>query len=308
MSSLLGKVNIIHLERADFLSVKAQLVEGPRRSVETRVFDIKGREIEVRLYNRAQDPILIDGTICAQGDVIFRDTKTYDEQGNLSRIDNYCPNGSVKSKTTFRYDSYGKPTVRLHYDGKDKLNEKGVYDYDLAGRFSELLVYDSNDSLKAKILFDRARGMDKPESETSFNPDGSELNTSKSTYDSKSNLIERSYYAAAGSLHHRIVYEYDTAGNDVLQSWYGSDGMLFRKFIRAFDIERRVVRRTEHSIEKGSEETYLFTYEMDSIGNWIRKNMLRLASDETPSPFRPGLVLYRTITYWSDNVDSTFLS
>lgn len=298
MRILLGQVNVIHLERADFFGETGQLLEGERRSVETRVFDKEGREIEVSLYNRAQDTIILDGIDYAKGDVIFKNTKAYDARGNLSSIVSYRFDGSVKSRTVYSYDSNGKPTMRLLRDAKDNLTEKGVYDYDSEGRFSEFSLYDTNKSVKAKVLFDPIRGMDKPEKETSFNPDGSVHSTSNSVYDSNNNLIERNYFAARGSLDHRIVYQYDTAGNDVEQLWFGSDGLLFRKFVRAFDDERRIIRSTEHSIERGIEETYVFTYDVDSVGNWIRKTMLRLPSKEEPSSYRPGLVLYRTITYW----------
>jgi hypothetical protein len=298
MRNFLGHVNVTHLERADFAGETGQLMEGPRRSVETRVFDREGREIEVILYNRAQQSILIDSIVCARGDSIFRETKAYDERGNLSRIVCNCPDGSVKSKTSFSYDSDERPALRLHYDAIDNLTEKGVYEYDLAEGFLEFLLYDANESLKAKILFDPTRGMDKPEKEIIFNPDGTVQSTTKSVFDSKNNLIERGYYKAENSLDHKIAYIHDRLGNEVEQLWYGSDGMLFRKFIKAFDDEKRVVRNTEVQVEKGTEETYLFTYEVDSVGNWIRKTMLRLVSKDAPSSYWPGLAHYRTITYW----------
>jgi antitoxin component YwqK of YwqJK toxin-antitoxin module len=298
MQKLLGQVKAIRLERADFSGESGQSIEGARRLLEARAFDTEGREIEMTLYSYAQPPTSVESTAHPSTAVKYRSVKTYNEKGDISESTLHNHDGSIASKTSYSYDGNGNPLTRLQYDASNELAEKGVYSYDPAGSLWELSLYSADGNLVGKISFDPAGGIDKPLRSTRFNPDGSVQRASGCVYDSSGNLIEKSYHKEGGSLDHKISYRYDSEGNLIEHSWYEADGSLFRRHLVTYDGKGNLTEETIRDVKRNVEETYTYAYEFDSHGNWIKKTVLKVQTEDQSSFHTPVYVIYRTLAYW----------
>jgi periplasmic protein TonB len=95
------------------------------------------------------------------------------------------------------------------------------------------------------------------------------------TYDQKGNRIDNAYFlAAGGSLTGKEVYKYDERGNIVEMTLHNDDGTLLAKEI--------------------------YTYEFDSVGNWVKMTTSVAVMEGGKVSFEPSEVTYRMISYFLD--------
>jgi YD repeat-containing protein len=283
----LGAVKVIQLERSDIVYEAEELIEGERYKVETTVFDSEGRVVEKILYNYKSDL------------AVFHSKEFYDVNGNLLESIMYGPiDGSVKAKSIYHYDSDGRPRSYSYNEPEDVVIKKGTYIYNDAGKLLESVVYNQDGLLERKCIYDPNISANEPVTGREYNPDGTVKSGSDRAYDSEGKLIEVIYLGANEAFESKTTYIYDSASNIIEQAWYDSGGELSSKVVRTFRSQGLVVNETRYSSVSNIEETYSFTYEFDSVGNWIVKKMIREASEDLPPSYRPGVVFYRTISYW----------
>ena len=95
------------------------------------------------------------------------------------------------------------------------------------------------------------------------------------TYDQKGNRVDNAYFlAAGGSLTGKEVYKYDARGNIVEMTLHNDDGTLLAKEI--------------------------YTYEFDSVGNWVKMTTSVAVMEGGTVSFEPSEVTYRMISYFLD--------
>jgi hypothetical protein len=91
-------------------------------------------------------------------------------------------------------------------------------------------------------------------------------------YDARGNVIERSRFKGCCILEQREAANHDEKGNIAEYAYYNADGSLRSK--------------TRYS------------YEYDSVGNWIKKTTFSWVTKDGKSFFEPVEVSYRAITYY----------
>ncbi|MCA1617817.1 MAG: TonB family protein [Acidobacteria bacterium] len=95
------------------------------------------------------------------------------------------------------------------------------------------------------------------------------------TYDQKGNRVDNAYFlAAGGSLTGKEVYKYDARGNIVEMTLHNDDGTLLAKEV--------------------------YTYEFDSVGNWVKMTTSVAVMEGGTVSFEPSEVTYRMISYFLD--------
>ena len=95
------------------------------------------------------------------------------------------------------------------------------------------------------------------------------------TYDQKGNRVDNAYFlAAGGSLTGKEVYKYDERGNIVEMTLHNDDGTLLAKEV--------------------------YTYEFDSVGNWVKMTTSVAMMEGGKVTFEPSEVTYRMISYFLD--------
>lgn len=129
--------------------------------------------------------------------------ETFDEAGNVLRNETTVELGGRTSTSVTEY----------FYDG-DRLTEWKsddgrwtVYTYDASGNLEKSAYYTAPETLHSYREYTYGKGT---ETETQFNPDGTQITKVVRTYDAHGNPIKEEYYDANGDLWQTTTYTYIT--------------------------------------------------------------------------------------------------
>lgn len=195
-------------------------------------------------------------------------TDYYDENGNLTR--------------SLVYDSDGRPSDVFEYFF---LNGERVYK---TGNVQ------SKDSLPTVVKPSRQEGREERDP-------GYDVKLIYK-YDARGNRVEELQYLNDGSLEARTVYEYDGKGMLKAKYDYGHGGELSTSNTYTYNGKGDITGETvwEHGGDsKGTIlHKYSYTYEFDTMGNWIKRIESDAAGPAPPSNNPVTLITYRNITYY----------
>ena len=262
-ANLLGPVRSVRSETIDYKDETLKQSVGTWE-LETVTYDEKGNEIE-RI------------TSLAQGSFVGKEVRTYDAKGNL--IGSVVSNEEgVHERRVHAYEG-GKLVSIVSYDADGKVVSKQFNSYGKNGLL-----------LEEKYLVGK-----KPFGKTVYK------------YDQIGNLSEVAFYAPNGAKSialmgpclgaHRVTYAYNAQRNPTRVVQYNPDGEVNESWQYSYDSKGLV---TAKSFEYGSlKQTFVYVYEYDSRGNWIRKittigsnNSSRIGPSSTTS------VTSREISYY----------
>lgn len=142
---------------------------------------------------------------------------TYDSKKNLLEVTIYDPNKQIREVLKYSYNPQTLTGEVMGYDANGKFSGKQVATYDKKGNKISEISLDEKENFLLKM---------------------------ESTYDAKSNLLEKSFEDKE-SKKVRLKYVYDKHNNVVEENYYGEGNQLYGQKI--------------------------FSYKYDSKGNWIER-------------------------------------
>lgn len=277
-----------------FLSAKAQ--KKSDKDNENLLGPVKSVHSEL---TRFTDMNLKDASLPTQLDVVI-----YDPNGREIERTIYDDYGFLVGKLRRTHDAAGNLTESVMSDEKGEFRERGVYTYtdgrltqivrtdaSGAGGYKQINSYDENSRIREEAIFIQDKAVGK--TVFKYNPQG--------------NLSEAAFFTADGAKAdapvgpctgaHRLTYTYDRTGKPILIIAFETDGKRQRSWQYAYDPKGLMVKDVRDS--EWSLKTYVYTYEYDSHGNWIKQ--IGTLTDRMKVPPRDTsqrkTVISRRITY-----------
>lgn len=238
---------------------KANLI-GPVRSVTSTSADFTGTKIEGKGYS-----------------IKPSETVSYDEAGNELEGQMVSDFGEQMGKTVNKFDPERRLLESVWVNPKGKVVRKDVYAYS-DGRLSEVTTFDDKNVLREKTVHvydDKARLIEevyydstKPVVKTVY------------TYDLKgAHPLEIAFFLNDGRKAtapvgpclgaHRITATYDERGRTLTQDVFEDTGELKKGYRWTYDDKSNVA--TYISKSRSSTVTFVYGYEYDGRGNWIKR-------------------------------------
>jgi len=257
-------------------------LHGPVRSVRSETIDYRNETLKISL-----------GTT-------ERESVTYDEKGNqIERITDLM---GLVGKEVRSYDTNGNLTQSVLSDDTGAL-ERRVYAYE-NGKLMRIVSYDADG--KVEIMEVNSYGKDGRLLEAKYVNGKRSLGKTIYKHDEQGNLSEVAFYlGGAKSIapvgpcqgEHRITYTYDAQRNPTKIVFYEPNGKVKQRWQYSYDAKGLV---TTHILEYYSlKQTFIYVYEYDSRGNWIRKTATKdLGSNDFPEASKATSVTSREISYY----------
>lgn len=219
-------------------------------------YDSEGRVIEGCMYN-------------SEGKIDFKKVITYDNKGNKLTENESNEKGEVRVKESFKYDDKNNLINKdtQFFDGN--LDAKTVFEYDKKGNLIKQHLYREGSWLTEIYSKRIENGITIKEIQSKSEKQKKEKKILK--YNDKGNVIEESEYDAKGNLLERITYKYDAEGREIEVNWENPNGFLvYSKYIKTYN-DRGILSGVKYVYPNGNIEQYVYSYEYDNQGNWIKK-------------------------------------
>lgn len=202
-----------------------------------------------------------------------RRVRLFDDKGNETKDIEYLPDGSRRIRFVYRHDDKGNSVETITYWPDESILAREVYanTYDEQGNLKEW-IYDRSDSRK--------------DSERLFTSDHLKMIF---TYDEKERISESLFYKADDSLWGKLKYA-------LFKKW---TYVLEYKSHYAYDTNGYLSEKTTYDGGGALESKNTYTYEFDSVGNWIKKRFRLWDAKKEDKLEAELLYIYtRTITYY----------
>jgi hypothetical protein len=223
------------------------------------------------------------------GEVLSGHIRVYDTYGRLTD-GLYYLNGTAPDaprrpfyqylKSTYSYDESGRLTKSTACDSKVSSCRKTIYTYDKGGRLLEEAEYESSGSIFNKYVYDHdtEKKLTKVTDYIFRDYDSKLIKNGVATYDANDNLIEWVVFLNENSVMKRETYTYDANRNLTEMSYCYDEASCYKE---------------------------VFAYKFDSHGNWIeQRKTLKWTTKEGGHKSEPRTIIFRTITYYRDEVQS----
>jgi hypothetical protein len=237
-AGLIGSVRSVTSASADFIGGK---IEGKGYSLqppETVTYDETGNEFE-------------DQMVSDFGEQMGKTVKKFGPESRLVESAWVDPKGMVVRKDVFEYAD-GRLSEIKTFDDKNVLRERIVHVYDETARLIEEVYYDP-EKVIAKTIYTYNSGASKPVEIAFFLADGRKATAP--------------FGPCLGA--HRIVAAYDDKGRTLSQDVFEDTGALKKGYHWTYDGKSNI---SSYIIKSpGSTVTFLYSYEFDSRGNWIKR-------------------------------------
>jgi hypothetical protein len=234
--NLFGAVRSVRSQMKDYVGEDLQ-EEGRTKQLDMVVYDTKGSEVERTIYDD-------------YGFLVGKEAHTHDASGNLIESILSDDKGVVVGRRVYTYDN-GKLIQIVSYDGKGNAVLKQVNSYGENGRLLEETYYDPKKAAGKTVH----------------------------KYDERGNISEVAFYLANGSKAvapigpclgaHRVTYSYDGIGKPIKVVAYKPDGELKQSWQYSYNPKGQIAEDIRESA--WSRTTFVYTYEYDSHGNWIKQ-------------------------------------
>ena len=263
---------------------KANLI-GPVRSVRSKTVDYKDETLKVSLGTKELN------------------TVTYDEKGNQVEhiIDEFY--GMRRSKDVRKYDSKGMLIESVLSEAEGVLTRQ-VFTYE-NGKLMRIVSYEGDG--KVEITEDNSYGKDGRLLETKYTTRQGPFGKTVYKHDEKGNLAEVAFYHSSGARsiaiagpcvgYHRITYTYDEQRNPTKLVYYEPDGSVKQTWQYSYDAKGLVTTYVLQYYDV--KQTFVYVYEFDSHGNWIKKTSTKdLDARDAPKDSKITSVTSREISYY----------
>lgn len=256
---------------------------GPVKSVRNKTIDLgRSSNGDFVIYSEAGNEITRE-MVSDFGEAIGKTSQTFGAQGLLTERVWTDPKGRI-SRDVYSYKD-GKLIQQLTYNGTGALVEKTGRSYDAAGRAGEEIYYSADDKPVAKTVYRYVTGSD-PVEVAFFLSDG------------------RKATAPVGPClgAHRVEYTYDKIGRVVGRRVFEDDGALKKSYKMTYDAKGNIAEYVSESAS-GLTTTFIYSYEFDPKGNWIKKTATSTMKEEKPlfgngTPYVRTTVTTREIIYY----------
>ena len=285
-AGLLGWVQTVATEVAEFALKDGKNVEGPRMPVQTVSYDARGNRVKRVDYNR-------DGSVAET--IVY----TYDAAGRNTGYEDYTPGLNTPRKHIYVLDANGNRTeYKMIQPTGSAADEKYLYKYDSKGnKVGEELYHKTNLVSRNENVYDEPGRLI---SQTIYNPDGSVAAKISHTFASDGKPSERTRHDG-DLLTYRVRYKYDDKGRLVELETAGSyvemdssaEGYVTGKVVYVYKGKDRLKETLTYNPDGSLRERVVFDY--DSQGNWTKRTRRVPGTDKKKEV--PAQIEYRTITY-----------
>ncbi|HEV8427373.1 MAG TPA: hypothetical protein VGQ41_05635 [Pyrinomonadaceae bacterium] len=283
---LVGPVQIVKTEVAEFTAKDGKNVEGQHTLVQTTTYDARGNRLKRVDYNR-------DGSVAQT--LVY----TYDAEGRRIGYEDYTPGLSTSRKHVYLLDSKGnRVEYKIIQPTGSEADEKYLYKYDANGnKVAEELYHKTSLISRNENAYD-AQG--RLVSQTIYNPDGSISSRIQNAIAADGKPTERTRYDG-DLLTYKVRYRYDQKGKLVELETTGSyvetdsdsEGYITGKVVYVYKGKDQPKETLVFNPDGSLREKIAVDY--DSRGNWTRRTH-RVRSGQTGKEL-PQQIEYRTITY-----------
>jgi len=303
---LSGPVRTVSIEKASYTNRLGKWLEGRRRRSASLSFDLKGRMIEEAYYEpvrhlqnkHVQGQGGLEGVSKGAGLLKLKKVYTYDQEGKLAEEILYDSDASPEFKTTYTYSAAGYVQRRAGYRAAGSLAYEVVYTYDEESQGLGMKRYNGHGALQEKgvYVFDQnGRIMIR----ATYEPDGSLSSRIELSYDRNGNAS--ALYVDDAQ---KQIIEYDSGRKVTEKASLLPDGSVRSKIIYTYDDADRLIQETICKSVGTICDNWLYTYETDKVGNWIRRTKSKWLTSRGISRFDPHEVTYRKITYYREDLGS----
>lgn len=190
------------------------------------------------------------------------------------------------------YNEGGNVTRKADYDYKGNLFQIRVYGYVDGERASQDKTIEPEYNPAAMLVSAPAAS----EVKTKYDPRYSFKY--KYRYDERGRLTEEAWHGNSEKVWLRFVYHYpNLSERETLV--YSEDGALNQKYTTTLDAHGNEIEESSHNTKTDAvDNKYVYTYEFDRHGNWIKQITSKWGTRDGKSQFLPYSITYRTITYY----------
>ena len=283
---LLGPVQTVVTEVAEFTVKDGKSVEGPRVPLHTITYDARGNRVKQIDFNR-------------DGSVAQTLAYNYDTEGRRVGFEDYVAGLSTPRKHVYKLDEKGN---RVEYrivqpTGKDG-DEKYTYKYDANGKLiAEELYHKTSLISRNENTYDQQGRLI---SQTSYNPDKTVSSRIVVLFAPDGKPVERIRHDG-DLLTYRVRYTYDNkrrlTGVETTGSWVETDSAsedhITGKVVYVYKGKDRPKEMLVYNQDGSLRERVAIDY--DKHGNWTKRTHLVKAEPAAKEVIRQ--IDYRTITY-----------
>jgi antitoxin component YwqK of YwqJK toxin-antitoxin module len=263
-ANLIGPVRSVRTQSTSYTDETLKQSTGTKQK-DAVTYDQNGNEIERIIYDD-------------YGYYVGKEVRTYDSKGNLIESIVSEPKGELERRT-FTYEN-GKLRSIVTHDPKSKTELRQVNSYGKDGLLLEEKYFASQTALGKTVY----------------------------KYEQNGNVAEVAFYnpngaKTSGSIGpclgaHRLTYFYDEQRKAVKVVAYEPNGDLKQSWQYSYNSKGETTESTRESA--WSKEKYVYTYEYDSRGNWIRQVVIMSALSKTfdDTAFKSASVISREVSYY----------
>jgi hypothetical protein len=283
---LVGPVQTVTTEVAEFSSKDGKDVEGPRMPVQTVTYDARGNRLKRVDFNR-------DGSVAQT--IVY----TYDSEGRSTGYEDYTPGLNTPRKHVYVLNQNGcRAEYKMIQPTGSAADEKYLYKYDSKGnKIGEELYHKTTLVSRNENAYNEQGRLI---SQTMYNPDGSVSARIANTFTADGKPGERIRHDG-DLLTYRVRYAYDDKGRLTELETVGSyvemdssaDGYVTGKVRYVYKGKDRLKETLTYNPDGSLRERHVFEY--DSVGNWTKRT--RRVPGAASKKEAPAQIEYRTITY-----------
>lgn len=284
---LVGSVQSVKTELAEFADKDGKNVEGPRMPVQTVSYDARGNRVKHVDFNR-------DGSVAQT--LVY----TYDAEGRRIGYEDYIPGLSTARKHVYVLDAKGnRVEYKIIQPTGAAADEKYLYKYDVNGnKIAEELYHKTSLISRNENAYDNQGRLI---SQIIYNPDGSVSSRIQNAIAADGKPAERTRYDG-DLLTYKVRYTYDKKGKLVelettgsyVETDPGAEGYVTGKVVYIYKGKDQPKETLVFNPDGSLREKVVVEY--DSHGNWTRRTH-RVRSSQTGKDL-PLQIEYRTITYY----------
>lgn len=285
LDRLVGAVQTVKTEVAEFITKERKSVEGPRMPVQTVDYDERGNRVKRVDFNR-------DGSVAET--IVY----TFDTEGRSTGYEDFTPGLENPRKHIYILAADGRRSEykMIQPTGKPA-DEKYVYKYDGSGnKIGEELFHKDSLVSRNENTYD-ANG--RLISQVIYNPDGTVSARIQNSFAADGKPVERIRHDG-DLVTYRVRYKYDDKGRLLEREVNGSfvdmesssESYTTGKVVYTYKGKDQPKEAITYNPDGSFREKILFDY--DSNGNWKKKiRKVRVADKEVTRQIE-----YRTIKYY----------
>jgi YD repeat-containing protein len=193
----------------------------------------------------------------------------FDDRGNGIEIIFFNSDESISSKSEIEHNTQNNALGESRYDSEGKLLFKKKYKYNSKGKRIEEINLDADGKTQFISISTTDKNGDEVES-LMFSENGSVDIKWISKFDKKGKRIEMRRLDEEADYEVLFSFKYDNEGKLIEEIEHRADGKIITKTSFKYDQSGQVVEEI-FTDEDNNSELWVFEYEYDEVGNWIKR-------------------------------------